>query len=242
MIQTQLSRPKTYALRNQRGYGLIEVMLALVIIAILVAIAVALSINLRTSSSITNNVNHISQIASNAKKTFGVPNQYTAVTQLRAIRSVIPRELREFNPATQQYSDRAFNSFGGEIFAGYSHLTSNGDTFTFAWPNVPKDQCENIVTQVAGFMRRIEVEEGTAGTPLTALAAPVGDPLTQSAAVGAAATAATLVASSAGLPGTAGVKGTIVKQNDTELSTGALNDACNRGTENVRLWFWVGRS
>ena len=108
--------------RRQRGYGLVEVMISLVIIAILVAIAVALSINLRTSSSISANTNHITQIAANGKKSFGVTNQYSAIQNARAIRSVVPRELRTFNPSTQQYGDTAFNNFGGEVLLGGGEL------------------------------------------------------------------------------------------------------------------------
>ncbi len=136
--QNHVSPPKN----RQRGYGLVEVMISLVIIAILVAIAVALSINLRTSSSITANTNQITQIAANGKKSFGVTNQYTAITTSRAVRTVVPRELRSFDPASQQYGDTAFNNFGGEIVIGFSNLSTNGDTMTFVWQNVPKDQCE----------------------------------------------------------------------------------------------------
>jgi prepilin-type N-terminal cleavage/methylation domain-containing protein len=232
--QNHVSPPKN----RQRGYGLVEVMISLVIIAILVAIAVALSINLRTSSSITSNTNHITQIAANGKKSFGVTNQYTAITTARAVRAVVPRELRSFNPATQQYGDTAFNNFGGEILVGFSNLSTNGDTMTFVWQNVPKDQCEQIVTQVAGLMRRVEVQVSAAGAALAAAAA--GDPLNQSGALGAAVVTAASVAAVA--PGSAGNRGVVVKNNDVELNAGALNDACASGGENVHLWFWVGRT
>jgi prepilin-type N-terminal cleavage/methylation domain-containing protein len=234
--QMYASPPKN----RQRGYGLVEVMISLVIIAILVAIAVALSINLRTSSSITSNTNQITQIAANAKKSFGVSNQYSALTSTRAVRTVVPRELRTFDPATQQYGDTAFNNFGGPILAGFSYLTTNADTMTFVWQNVPKDQCEQLVTQVAGLMRRIEVQAGTAGSPPTVVSAAGSDPLKESGAVGAAVVSATQVLPVA--PGSAGSKGTVVKNNDTELNAGALNDACASGAETVHLWFWVGRT
>ncbi|MDI9332509.1 MAG: prepilin-type N-terminal cleavage/methylation domain-containing protein [Alphaproteobacteria bacterium] len=225
---------------RQRGYGLVEVMISLVIIAILIAVAVALSINLRTSTSITANTNHLTQIAANAKKTFGVINQYTAVNDVRAVRTVVPRELRTYNPVSGQYDDTAFNNFGGEIKFGISNLTQNGDTMVVVWQNVPKDQCEQIVTQVAGLMRRIEVERAAAGA---VLAAPATTHLTQAAALGSAAPSVTQVTPGTVTGGTLGAAGTLlVKGNDLELSTAALNDACNGGSESVRLWFWVGRS
>jgi hypothetical protein len=113
---------------------------------------------------------------------------------------------------------------------------------TLVWQNVPKDQCEQLVTQVAGLMRRVEVENGVAGAPIPALtsAANLANPLNQSAAVGQAVTVAAQV--TPGAVNTAALKGILVKANDTELNAGALNDACNGGTENVNLWFWVGRT
>ncbi|MCX8521362.1 MAG: prepilin-type N-terminal cleavage/methylation domain-containing protein [Rhodoferax sp.] len=230
--------------RRQRGYGLVEVMISLVIIAILVAIAVALSINLRTSSSITANTQQITQIAANAKKVFGVTNQFSAIQQSRAVRSLVPRELRTFNPGTQQYENSAFNNFGGEIYFGFSFLTQNADTMTFVWQNVPKDQCEQIVTQTAGQMRRVEVQVGTgAGVRAPALTATsVGAaPLYQSAAVGQPAVAAAQVGTATTV-GSVGAQGILVKANDVELNAGALNDACAAAGETVNLWYWVGRS
>ena len=233
--------------QRQRGYGLVEVMISLVIIAILVAVAIALSINLRTNASITANTNHITQIAANAKKSFGVTNQYSALTQTRAVRTVVPRELRTFDPQTQQYADTAFNNFGGQILFGFSHLSNNGDSMVFVWQNVPKDQCEQIVTQTAGIMRRVEVEQQAAGAALTAATiAPSSVYGTAGVIGGAVVTVASIARGSASGTGGAGAVGggtaIIVKATDTELSTGALNDACNTGSENVNLIFWAGRS
>jgi prepilin-type N-terminal cleavage/methylation domain-containing protein len=225
--------------KRQRGYGLIEVMLSLVIIAVLVAIAVAVSVSLRTSVSINNNVSAISQIAANAKKTFGFNNQYVTVTYARAVRSIVPSELRPYNGTTKQLDDTAFNPFGGEIPIGYSYLTAAGDTLAFVWQAVPRDQCEGIVSQVAGLMRRIDIEN----PPTKVYKSPDdlgSSPLFQSGGSGPTGVAATMTKT--------------LKAADAQLDPGALNDACNGVTttgaatsssttsNTVNLWFWVGRS
>ena len=51
----------------------------------------------------------------------------------------------------------ATNSFGGAIRVVPATLTGANDALNVAWPNVPKNQCSDIVLGIAGSARQIQV-------------------------------------------------------------------------------------
>ena len=72
-------------------------------------------------------------------------------TAIAVTGQVIPTWLRDGVAAT------ATNSFGGAITVAPATLTGADDALNVAWPNVPRNQCSDIVIGVNNSARRIQV-------------------------------------------------------------------------------------
>jgi hypothetical protein len=148
--------------RKQRGVFSVELGLALLIGSLIIAAAaVFFSQNMR-KTSLNTNVQYIQMIAGNAKTTYGQRGAYGDVTTAVAVRSrVIPAELRDGTAAT------ATNPYGGVITVAPANGTGVNDLLVITWPNVPANQCNDLVTAISRDMRRITVN-GVEVKPLDA--------------------------------------------------------------------------
>ena len=145
---------------KQGGFLSVELGLVLLVVAILIVGAVALYSNNLRQTSIGANITDIQNIASVAKANYGNSNQYGSVTTAIAVRShIVPSSLRDGTAAT------GTNKFGAAITFAPANGTGTNDLLTLTWGNMPSSQCAEIVTGVAGSMRRVTVA-GTVVKPL----------------------------------------------------------------------------
>lgn len=138
---------------RQRGFGAIEFGLVLLLIAALIATAVLFYRDSQRKQSVNNNHAEIIHISGNLVSKYGQVNRYGDVTTELAVKAgVIPAHLR--NPG----ADDADNRFGGPIVVAPVSLTGTNDAVQIDWPNVPANQCSDIVTSVQGEFRVITVD------------------------------------------------------------------------------------
>lgn len=135
-----------------KGFLSLELGLVLLVVAVaIVAAVLSYRDNLR-KTSINTNTQQISGTAANLRAKYGQANLYGSVTTALAVRSQsIPSALRDGTAAT------ASNSFGGSITVTPATLTGANDALEIEWPNVPADQCSDLVTNVQREMRQISV-------------------------------------------------------------------------------------
>ncbi len=162
---TRIRKVGSLLQRAQRGFLSLEAGLVLLVVALLVVAAVyGYRDNLR-KTSVNNNITHILATAGAARSTFGQANQYANVTTAIAVSgNVIPASLRDGAAQT------ATNTFGGAITVAPIALGGGAiDALQVTWPNVPSNQCSDIVMGVQAELRRVQV----ATTDVKALDAPV---------------------------------------------------------------------
>lgn len=146
--------PLTRKFRKQGGFTLPELFLTLVVVVILLGLGFIVFQKVNRMISVNDNLTQITTMAGAAQSTYGRTNQYGLVTTAVAVQGhVIPSELRDGTAAT------ATNKFGGAVTVAPATSGAGGanDMLAVTWPNVPSDQCSDIVSGVAGAMRRIAV-------------------------------------------------------------------------------------
>lgn len=138
--------------RFQRGISALEFGLVLLLIAILTVAAIIFYRDNLRKTSVNNNIAHLLATAGAARSVYGQTNQYANVTTAIAVRgNIIPSALRDGNAAT------ATNSLGGAITVAPATLTGANDTLQITWPNVPANQCSDIVMGIQAEGRRVQV-------------------------------------------------------------------------------------
>lgn len=138
--------------KNRLGFISAELGLVLLVVALLTIGAVTMYSNNLRQASINQNISDIQTIASTSKSAYGVSNLYGSVTTAVAVRShIVPTNLRDGTAAT------ATNSFGSAITIAPANGTGTNDLLSLTWPNVPSNQCLEIVNGVSPSMRRITV-------------------------------------------------------------------------------------
>lgn len=139
--------------RKMRGFLSLEAGLVLLVVAIMIVAAVIYYRDNLRKTSVNTNVSHILATASAGRSTFGQTNQYANVTTAVAVASnMIPPALRDGAAQT------ATNTFGGAITVAPATLTGAvADALQITWPNVPSNQCVDIVMGIQGEARRVQV-------------------------------------------------------------------------------------
>lgn len=144
--------------RAERQGGFLSLELGLVLLVVALAIVAAVLYyrdNLR-KMSVNNTTQQILTTSSNLRAKYGQTNAYSNVTTALAVRSgSIPEALRDGSAPT------ATNSFGGSITAAPATLSGANDSVQVSWPNVPANQCSDIVTNVEREMRQVAVDSTT---------------------------------------------------------------------------------
>ena len=144
----------------ENGFLSLEAGLVLLVVALAIVSAVMFYRDNIRKTSINTNVNQILATAGAARSVFGQANQYGQVTTAIAVSSnIIPSALR--NGSTQT----ATNNFGGEISVAPANLSGTADSLKITWPNVPSNQCIEIVMGVHAELRKLQV----AGTDIKPL-------------------------------------------------------------------------
>lgn len=147
-------------LKLENGFLSLEAGLVLLVVALAIVSAVMYYRDNLRKTSINNNVNQILATAGAARSVFGQANQYAQVTTAIAVSAnIIPSALR--NGSTQT----ATNNFGGEISVAPANLSGTADGLKITWPNVPSNQCIEIIMGVQAELRKLQV----AGTDIKPL-------------------------------------------------------------------------
>lgn len=146
------------------GFLSLEAGLVLLVVALAIVSAVMYYRDNLRKTSVNNNVNQILATAGAARSVFGQANQYAQVTTAIAVSAnIIPSALR--NGTTQSAS----NNFGGEISVSPANLSGTSDGLKISWPNVPSNQCIEIIMGVHAELRKLQV----AGNDVKALDSPL---------------------------------------------------------------------
>ena len=146
------------------GFLSLEAGLVLLVVALAIVSAVMYYRDNLRKTSVNNNVNQILATAGAARSVFGQANQYAQVTTAIAVSAnIIPSALR--NGTTQSAS----NNFGGEISVSPANLSGTSDGLKISWPNVPSNQCIEIIMGVHAELRKLQV----AGSDVKALDSPL---------------------------------------------------------------------
>ncbi len=107
--------------------------------------------NLR-KTAINTTTQQMLSVSSNLRAKYGQANKFGAITTSVAVRAgVIPEFLRDGTGTT------ATNPYGGAITLVPASLNGTNDSVQVTWPNVPKDQCSDIVTNIEREMRQVSV-------------------------------------------------------------------------------------
>jgi type II secretory pathway pseudopilin PulG len=150
---TARQRLKAAKTIRERGFMSIELGLVLLVVAIMIAAAVLFYRDSQKKQSINNNHSEIISIAGNLVSKYGQLNRYGDVdTELVVKAGVVPAHLRD--PG----ADTATNRFGGAITIEPTDLTGTNDAVNITWPNVPANQCSDIVSASEGEFRVISVD------------------------------------------------------------------------------------
>lgn len=149
---------------KHNGFLSLEAGLVLLVVALAIVSAVMYYRDNLRKTSVNSNVNQILATAGAARSVFGQANQYAQVTTAIAVSAnIIPSALR--NGTTQSAS----NNFGGEISISPVNLSGTSDGLKISWPNVPSNQCIEIIMGVHTELRKLQV----AGSDVKALDSPL---------------------------------------------------------------------
>lgn len=139
--------------RRHAGFLSLEAGLVLLVVAIMIVAAVIYYRDNLRKTSVNTNISHLLAIASAGRSTFGQTNQYANVTTAVAVSSnMIPSALRDGTAQT------ATNTFGGAITVAPATLSGAApDALLITWPNIPSNQCIDIVMGIFGEARQVQV-------------------------------------------------------------------------------------
>lgn len=155
-----MTRVSRKAVASQRGFGLVEMSLVLIIVAIALAVGYQAYQSNTRSVELQSNTGAVTQTAAELQKKFGKTNKYGDATTAVAVRSrAIPQELRVGT------GDTAQNSYGGNITVAPANCSGTNDCVDLTWSNVPEAQCIDLVISTEQVARSVVVG-GAAVKPL----------------------------------------------------------------------------
>lgn len=138
--------------KPQNGFMSLELGLVLLIVALAIVAAVLYYRDNLRKTAINTTTQQMLSVSSNLRAKYGQANKFGAITTSVAVRAgVIPEFLRDGTGTT------ATNPYGGAITLVPASLNGTNDSVQVTWPNVPKDQCSDIVTNIEREMRQVSV-------------------------------------------------------------------------------------
>ncbi|MDI9332507.1 MAG: type II secretion system protein [Alphaproteobacteria bacterium] len=163
MISAPSYPPKTC--HRQRGYGLLELMIAITMASVLIAGAFLVFRNMRDQQATDAQVRQINQLITALQKTYGMVS-FTGLSDCSAgIAAILPPELIDPTNACPAASggQSASHSMGGHI--GFNPVAS-GAQMELVWSRVPASLCADLVVGVQALANRIQISgEARTGTP-----------------------------------------------------------------------------
>lgn len=142
--------------RNQRGFGMIEVGLALLIIALGVIFAVSQYNSSRSDSKSQNEVADITRLLAKAQDAYSSLPDYSGVTTAVLINN---------NVFTSRWVNAArtgvVNNYNGAVTAAPATLVNTNDSIAFTSVSYDRDACSNIPSKMANATRRMDINGTT---------------------------------------------------------------------------------
>lgn len=153
-LTNQKQQPKKRVHKRQGGFGLIEVMIA-VIIGLLALVAImSRGDNAFSSSDGSNELGHVSSLITGTKqlKTSSGYGVSTDLTTTLYTNGAVPGDMT--------YSaSKLYNSWNGNVTIV---STATGVGFTVTYPNVPQDACITLATKAAAYAYSTKINANTA--------------------------------------------------------------------------------
>lgn len=136
----------------QRGVSIVSVLLGLVISAGVLAVVFNQYQDSQRKSRIEAATSEIVGMIAEAQKTYGMANQYAAVTTAVAVQGgVVPPRLRVAGTNTAQ------NRYNGAITFAPATITSANDSLTLTYNNVTNIDCQDLILSTERLTRRVAV-------------------------------------------------------------------------------------
>lgn len=138
--------------KQQRGAGIVSVLLGLVIAAGLAAVIYDNFSDSKRKTRIEAAASEIVTMVSQSQKTYGNANQFGAVTTAVAVSGgVVPGRLRVAGTSTAQ------NTYNGAITFTPTTITTANDSLTLGYGGVNNVDCQELVFASEKLMRSVSV-------------------------------------------------------------------------------------
>jgi type II secretory pathway pseudopilin PulG len=127
--------------RQEKGIGLIELLIAVGIIGGILLVVLQMGTNMRTDSTVRNEAALLNTIAENIRGLYSGNTNYSGFTH------TVARNARVF-PGQMDDGSTVYNAWDGEVTTAVSNdLSGNADrAFTIAWTDIPEAACTKMAT------------------------------------------------------------------------------------------------
>lgn len=150
--RTATSRFGKASCGRQRGFGMIQMLLVLVVGAVITAVAYDQYNTSSRKARMDAAKAEIVDMVSGAQSLYGTANQYGNVTTAIAVTSsVVPPRLRIAGTSTAQ------NRYNGAITFTPATLTTANDSLALGYGSVRREDCQDLVVGLDTMTRRITV-------------------------------------------------------------------------------------
>jgi type II secretory pathway pseudopilin PulG len=149
-----------------RGYGLVEMMLAITMAAVLIAVGVQAYRGMREKQVADAQVRHLTQIITALQKSYGMVG-YSGLDSCTATAYVVPSELWDASNTCTLPGRSAHNISDGAItFTPVTVGSIVGAQLQLVWERVPSSQCADVITGVQALADVVELRGALrTGTP-----------------------------------------------------------------------------
>lgn len=152
---TAVRRMRTLSRRNQRGFTLVELMIASVIIAIGIALVYAGVKTYMAKDRANTEGKELTPIFTNIQAKYSQRANYSGVTCAGLINLGVFPDVRQATATTLT------NRWGGSITCSVGTITSTNDVVNLTYTNVPEAECKDIVPMIEDAVRVVSVGGAT---------------------------------------------------------------------------------
>lgn len=149
-------KPITLSQVRQRGFGMLEIGLALLVVAVAIVWAYEQYKGSRSDEKAQDEVADVTRFVSKTQEVYSVLPDYTGVTTLVLIGNNV-FNARSVNAARTAVTNR----YGGAVTGAPATLVTANDAVAFTSTGYDREGCGNIPNKVANGLRRIDINGTT---------------------------------------------------------------------------------
>lgn len=138
-------------LNKQRGFGIIEIGIVLVIVGILLAVTLSYVRGVLADNRANDELKELPMVITRIQKLYNNRPNFNALTQTALISNGTFPQERITSPTVLN------NRWGGAITAAVSTLTNPDDAVTLTYTRVQEAECKAIIPQIENYVRTITV-------------------------------------------------------------------------------------